>query len=123
MRPNGKHLDPYRKTHPTMGLTPQGALFGYFRINSREGGTLHVISSGERHGESILESWEHVSVSVTGGRLPSWGEMCRVKALFWRPDETVVQFHPPESEYVNICEVLHLWKPPYQVTLPPSSAV
>lgn len=39
-------------------------------------------------------------------------------------EETVVQFHPPESEYVNnhlYC--LHLWKPPYPVILPPSIMV
>lgn len=63
--------------------------------------------------------WEHVSVSIavrqndgTGKtRMPTWEEMCEVKALFWEPDECVVQFHPPESEYVNIHQhVLHLWR-------------
>jgi hypothetical protein len=35
-----------------------------------------------------------------------------VKGLFWEPDETVIQYHPAESQYVN-CHplVLHLWKP------------
>jgi len=54
--------------------------------------------------------WEHVSVS-TEKRTPTWDEMCFVKKLFWTPEECVVQFHPPESRYVNahpFC--LHLWR-------------
>jgi len=34
-----------------------------------------------------------------------------VKNLFWGPDETVIQFHPPVSRKVNyhpFC--LHLWR-------------
>ena len=66
--------------------------------------------------------WEHVSVSVEGARrCPTWEEMCFVKELFWSIDDTVIQFHPPESEYVNnhkFC--LHMWKPPYALSLPAS---
>jgi hypothetical protein len=54
--------------------------------------------------------WEHVSVS-TDKRTPTWDEMCLVKKLFWKPEDCVVQFHPPESRYVNahpFC--LHLWR-------------
>lgn len=54
--------------------------------------------------------WEHVSVS-TRGRCPTWQEMCAVKALFFKDEETVIQFHPPKSQYVNdhpYC--LHLWR-------------
>jgi hypothetical protein len=59
--------------------------------------------------------WEHVSVSViVGGKSPrtaSWDEMCRVKDIFWEPEDRVVQFHPPKSEYVNNhTNVLHLWR-------------
>jgi hypothetical protein len=57
------------------------------------------------------DGWEHVSVS-TSYRCPTWGEMCAVKSLFWGPEDLVVQYHPPASEYVNnhpYC--LHLWKP------------
>ncbi len=54
--------------------------------------------------------WEHVSVSLAK-RCPNWKEMCFVKDLFWSPDETVVQFHPRASEYVNLMpHCLHLWK-------------
>lgn len=55
--------------------------------------------------------WEHVSVSFEK-RVPTWDEMCKIKELFWNDDETVVQFHPKKSEYVNIHPYcLHLWKP------------
>ncbi len=55
--------------------------------------------------------WEHVSVSLTT-RCPTWEEMCFIKDLFWGAEACVIQFHPPESEYVNnhsFC--LHLWRP------------
>lgn len=57
--------------------------------------------------------WEHVSVSLPGwNKCPSWEEMCEVKALFWEPEDCVVQYHPPESEYVNHhAYCLHLWRP------------
>lgn len=54
--------------------------------------------------------WEHVSLSFQD-RCPTWDEMCIVKDIFWRKDETVVQFHPKESSYVNLYPFcLHLWK-------------
>lgn len=59
------------------------------------------------------EGWEHVSISIpTEDRCPTWPEMCFVKSLFWGKEDTVVQFHPPEQDYVNNHEFcLHLWKP------------
>lgn len=56
--------------------------------------------------------WEHVSVSINRSRTPSWEQMCIVKDLFWDKEDTVIQYHPPESKYVN-CHpfVLHLWRP------------
>lgn len=71
-------------------------------------GNLRIVSSGTPG--PGMPKWEHVSVS-TSTRCPTWEEMCLVKKLFWRDDETVVQFHPAESEYVNrhpFC--LHLWR-------------
>jgi hypothetical protein len=68
--------------------------------------------------------WEHVSVS-RHNECPSWDDMCFVKGLFWGEDETVVQFHPPKSEYVNnhpYC--LHLWRHKgTKYELPPSILV
>ncbi len=56
-------------------------------------------------------NWEHVSVSLTD-RTPLWKEMCFIKDLFWSEEETVIQYHPKKSEYVNNHEnCLHLWKP------------
>lgn len=55
--------------------------------------------------------WEHVSVSRKD-RVPTWDEMCQVKALFWDDEDCVVQYHPPKSEYVNVHpNCLHLWRP------------
>ena len=53
--------------------------------------------------------WDHVSVSWRN-RCPTWEEMCEVKKLFFYPEEVCVQYHPPESEYVNYFPFcLHLW--------------
>src|SRR5262245_46922902 len=78
---------------------------------------LRIISSG--HDEEYR--WEHVSVS-TEFRCPIWEEMHLVKRMFWKPEEAVMQLHPPESEYVN-CHpnCLHLWRPfePLMIPIPP----
>ena len=75
------------------------------------------------------EGWDHVSVRVdlSSGlqRIPTWEEMCYVKSLFFKRDETVVQYHPTESSYVNNhpC-VLHLWRPQdVEVPMPPMAFV
>lgn len=55
--------------------------------------------------------WDHVSVSLES-RCPSWAEMCWVKDLFFKPEECVVQYHPPESTYKHLHPYcLHLWRP------------
>ena len=55
--------------------------------------------------------WDHVSVSLPN-RCPAWEEMCAVKSIFFRPDECCVEYHPPESRYVNIHPYcLHIWRP------------
>lgn len=68
--------------------------------------------------------WDHVSVSLTN-RTPNWKEMCFIKDLFFGNDDCVIQYHPPEKEYVNnhnFC--LHLWKPQkVEIPLPPSILV
>lgn len=61
--------------------------------------------------------WEHVSITVApmgknATRCPTWEEMCWIKDQFWEKSECVVQYHPPESEYVSMHHFcLHLWKP------------
>ena len=60
--------------------------------------------------------WEHVSIHATDGLgtdyTPTWDEMCRVKDLFWDPEDVVMQLHPRRSQYVNEHpHTLHLWRP------------
>ena len=70
---------------------------------------------GPMKGMSVIwscnEGWEHVSIDGRK-RDPDWSEMCLLKNIFWREDETVVQYHPAKEHYVNNVEhCLHLWKP------------
>lgn len=54
--------------------------------------------------------WDHVSVSMKN-QCPTWEEMCEVKQMFFRPEETTWEYHPSELEYVNnhpFC--LHMWR-------------
>lgn len=56
------------------------------------------------------EGWEHVSISRPT-TTPTWNEMCIIKNIFWDPEDLVIQFHPPEEDYVNDHpNVLHLWR-------------
>lgn len=59
--------------------------------------------------------WEHVSVHVVEDNMPeipTWEEMCKIKALFWDEEDCVIQYHPPKSQYINHNEyTLHLWRP------------
>lgn len=65
--------------------------------------------------------WEHVSVSLPD-RCLTWNEMCKVKDLFWGPEDEVIQIHPAKSEYVNFHPFcLHLWRPADGVLILPGS--
>lgn len=72
--------------------------------------------------------WEHVSVKIRASgklRIPTWEEMCKIKDLFWKDDETVIQIHPAKKDYVN-CNtyVLHVWRPvDGNLRLPPKICV
>jgi hypothetical protein len=57
--------------------------------------------------------WKHVSVSIEYERHPpTWAIMCKIKDLFWEPEDVVIQYHPRKSEYVNMAvNCLHLWQP------------
>jgi hypothetical protein len=55
--------------------------------------------------------WDHVSAS-RANRCPNWVEMDHIKRLFFRDDETAIQFHVPVKEHVsNHPFCLHLWRP------------
>lgn len=68
--------------------------------------------------------WEHVSVSRED-RCPTWEEMCEVKAFFWDAEDCVIEYHPPETEYVNVHKnCLHLWRPiGIELPIPPNYLV
>ena len=79
-----------------------------------DGGCGEIYFPGQREPMVVVWSfgggWEHVSVSYRR-RTPTWDEMCKVKDMFWHDDETVVQYHPKKSDYVNIHpNCLHLWR-------------
>lgn len=93
---------------------------GAFLVPSPEPGwSLLLICSDGRDDDAIgpLADWEHVSVSARRTddhrdrtRTPTWKEMAFVKRLCWDDDDVIVQFHPRQSDYVNIHpNVLHLW--------------
>lgn len=83
----------------------RGDPWGAFLLPGPSGRTLMILAD-----DGATTGWEHVSVS-TRKHAPNWTEMCRVKSLFWEPEDTVVQFHPPASAYVNNHpNCLHLWR-------------
>jgi hypothetical protein len=84
-------------------------LFGAFKLMGPCGAILAIIAT-DGDDDGIGKQWEHVSVS-TKNRPPNWQEMNFVKDLFWRDEETVVQYHPPKSRWVNRHpHCLHLWR-------------
>lgn len=106
----------YRTTYGPLRSDDSFGNNGLFEIPFRSI-TLQVICSDG--GE-----WDHVSVSLPN-RCPNWEEMSFIKSLFWEPDECVVQYHPPEKQYVdNHPYCLHMWKPQNQeIPLPPTMFV
>jgi hypothetical protein len=97
------------KLGPWGSLSSDG-LNGAFMVMGPKGAELRIIASSGQDPEA--GGWEHVSVSCASmHRCPNWPEMCWVKDQFWDEEETVIQFHPPRSEYVNHHPTtLHLWR-------------
>jgi len=95
--------------------SPRGANYGAFQV-----GRMRILICDGTEGMN----WEHVSVSFPD-RTPTWVEMCMVKDTFWGSEETVIQFHPSKSDYVNHHKYcLHLWKrTDSNFELPPNIAV
>lgn len=111
-------IERFRQRHPALGDSQPGENWGFFVI-PRPSGVLRVlVSDGTEDNE---KGWEHVSVSLAGRR-PNWDEMAAVKELWWHDEETVFQFHPAKSQYVNAHpHVLHLWrKRNSEIELPPT---
>lgn len=92
------------------GSDPSWGAYGFFFVDGPCGQRLKIVASGADDTDTASQGWEHVSVSCPN-RCPNWPEMCFVKDLFWEPEECVVQFHPPQSQYVNNHRyVLHLFR-------------
>lgn len=88
---DNKEIEKYRIEHPydVYATGNNGAFIIPFRTVK-----LTVIASDGF-------GWDHVSVSLPN-RCPNWPEMCFIKDLFFKEDETVIQFHPKKSSYKNI---------------------
>lgn len=98
------HIEKYRVRTGQLASDESYGCNGAFSIpHAKE--TLFVIISDEM-------GWDHASVSVpSSNRCPIWEEMCFIKSIFWDKEETVIQYHPEESSYVNLCSnCLHLWR-------------
>ena len=121
-------LESFRFKHPVFGIGIIGQPTGYFRIPTGKDEFLHIISSQSFEG---ICDWEHVSVHVSkqtnlrAERTPTYYEMDRVKKMFWKDNETVMQLHVPVSNHINVHEhTLHLWRPvKVDIPLPPSRLV
>ncbi len=71
------------------------------------------------------EGWEHVSITRSDSKMPTWKDMCYMKAQFWGDEDVVMQLHPAKSEWIsNHDKCLHLWRPTFvDLPLPPSEMV
>lgn len=103
--------DHNRRDLVAAGSTPANGNNGWFLIRRRGGRRYFCVASDG-------EGWEHVSVSIRTAsleglkRCPTWDEMCLVKAMFWEPNDTVLQYHPADDDYRNFhAYTLHLWRP------------
>lgn len=93
-----------------------------------DGGRGYFWVPGEKRSANVVFSWgdywDHVSVSYPH-KIPNWDEMCYAKNLFFYETETVVQYHPAKSDYINVHQyTLHLWKPQILIVpMPPTYMV
>lgn len=106
-------IEIYRKVHPKLGDSSDQPDFGYFELPD---GMRIIASSGM--------GWDHVSCSYET-RTPTWDEMVKARDLFFSDEETVIQYHPPKSKYVNrMPYCLHLWrKHDFEMPLPDSKLI
>ena len=94
---------------------------------SDDGGTGLIRFPESGYAASVIWSywggWDHVSMAPYRHEVtPSWDDMCKLKDIFFREDETVIQYHPAKSQYVNmVTNCLHLWRPQNEILpVPPS---
>lgn len=124
MRINWSHLEQFRRS-PEGYESKTGDTFGWFVWQKGKTQIRVMAVDGDETG------WEHVSVSVAyktsrkwEERTPKWDEMRWIKSMFWEAEECVVEFHPPESDYVNLAtNCLHLWRYVNGFPMPPKICV
>ena len=104
-------LDRYRQSAKNIWGWAGDGTCGAFAIPSKiDGQPLVVIASSEG-------DWDHVSVSRRN-RCPNWAEMEQIALMFFRPEETAIQFHIPPTDHINTHpNCLHWWRP-QQADLP-----
>lgn len=92
-----------RRTKGQLGSNSSYGNNGFFQFKIGSVGVAVIASDGE--------GWEHVSVSLSEERDPTWEEMCKVKDVFWDEGDCVIQYHPPKESYINHHpHCLHLWR-------------
>ncbi len=111
MKQNNMTIEKYRVLRGRMGSDASYGNNGVFVIHClTTHRKLFVIASDG-------DGWDHVSVSISNrpNDTPKWEEMIFIKRLFWAPHECVVQYHPPDEDYVN-CHpgTLHLCRPQHE---------
>lgn len=92
-----------------------------------DGGYAQVYLPGQKKPANLVFSWgggwDHVSASYKN-RCCTWEEMCHIKEIFFEPEECVIQYHPPKSDYINNHPyVLHLWRPQNEIIPMPSKVL
>lgn len=92
-------------------------LTNFMIYETAEDGGIGMLYRGGKPFASVIWSngggWEHVSIApLKRSYTPSWEDMCKVKDMFFRDDEVVIEYHPAKSDYVNnMTNCLHLWRP------------
>jgi hypothetical protein len=113
-------LDAYRVRDPKALAAISGGWAG-----DDKGGAFTVPSPIDKAVMAVIASadagWDHVSVSRKN-RCPNWTEMESIAKLFFKDDETAVQYHVPAADHINLHPyVLHWWRPHDQLLpMPPA---
>jgi hypothetical protein len=128
---NTRQVEPYRVRYGPMGSTESFGCNGQFVLPVR---TLKRADQPSRlelaRGAVALRDawrlnvqisdqlgWEHLSCS-TPTRCPTWDEMAFVAGLFWDKEDTLIQYRPPLSDYINVHQFCLHWFRPIGIDIP-----
>lgn len=98
-------------------------------VATGEDGAAFDVRIDHRQWEVIASNgggWDHVSiVPLHHKRMPDWSVMSQLKDLCFYEDETAVEYHPKNSDYVNTHkQCLHIWRPQKEkMPVPPKEFV